>query len=297
VTRWVNWTDKRAHFLGGGEPRRTRLRSQGRRAVQAVLDAARRPSRRVMTKPKSIWEGQILWLEPRSVQPRRPHRSLRAAYWSHPGDATPPERATPSNQKCGQGRTTVRRPWPFGRRFYPALYADASLDRRVVERVIKVLASVPAMSNHGFFTEKSTIPGNAAGGLSQGSGRRGDCDCNGLSPVRRRERSARKMPQRRLRAIKLPRRLRHQSLWRFRRLKQGVSRGLWQKLVRHPVTDVEASRFARHRVKNRMRRTRNVRIRFGAWAVAAGWTLAREFSVGAFAGRLCKRILLLRTRS
>ena len=46
---------------------------------------------------------------------------------------------------------------PSGENYYPAYYADPTLDRRTLEQVSKALGSLPAPSKHHFFTSKSTI--------------------------------------------------------------------------------------------------------------------------------------------
>jgi len=46
---------------------------------------------------------------------------------------------------------------PSGENYYPAYYADPTLDRRALERVSKALGSLPAPSKHHFFTSKSTM--------------------------------------------------------------------------------------------------------------------------------------------
>lgn len=44
---------------------------------------------------------------------------------------------------------------PSGENFYPAFFADASLDRRSVEKAAKALGTLPAASKYFFFTSKS----------------------------------------------------------------------------------------------------------------------------------------------
>ena len=46
---------------------------------------------------------------------------------------------------------------PSGDNYYPAYYADPSLDRRALEQVSKLLGSLPAASKHHFFTSHSTL--------------------------------------------------------------------------------------------------------------------------------------------
>lgn len=46
---------------------------------------------------------------------------------------------------------------PSGENYYPAYYADPTLDRRTIEQVSKTLGSLPAPSKHHFFTSKSTM--------------------------------------------------------------------------------------------------------------------------------------------
>ena len=46
---------------------------------------------------------------------------------------------------------------PSGENYYPAYYADQTLDRRTLEKVSKALGSLPAPSKHHFFTSKSTM--------------------------------------------------------------------------------------------------------------------------------------------
>lgn len=45
---------------------------------------------------------------------------------------------------------------PSLKNYYPAYYADPTLDRRSLERVSKVLGSLPASSKHYFFTSRLT---------------------------------------------------------------------------------------------------------------------------------------------
>jgi len=45
---------------------------------------------------------------------------------------------------------------PSGENYYPAYYADPTLDRRTLEQVSKLLGSLPAASKHHFFTSVST---------------------------------------------------------------------------------------------------------------------------------------------
>jgi hypothetical protein len=46
---------------------------------------------------------------------------------------------------------------PSGENYYPAYYADPTLERRALEQVSKVLGSLPAPSKNHFFTSKSTM--------------------------------------------------------------------------------------------------------------------------------------------
>jgi len=48
---------------------------------------------------------------------------------------------------------------PSGEYYYPSFYADGSLDRRVLEKVTKVLGKLPAASKYYFFTSKFTALG------------------------------------------------------------------------------------------------------------------------------------------
>ena len=48
---------------------------------------------------------------------------------------------------------------PSGESYYPAFYADASLDRRSVEKVAKALGPLPAASKYFFFTSTSVFLG------------------------------------------------------------------------------------------------------------------------------------------
>lgn len=50
---------------------------------------------------------------------------------------------------------------PSGERYYPSFYADGSLDRRVIEKVTKVLGKLPAASKYYFFTSKFTALGRS----------------------------------------------------------------------------------------------------------------------------------------
>lgn len=46
---------------------------------------------------------------------------------------------------------------PSGDNYYPAYFADESLDRRALEKVSKTLGELPALSKHHFFTARSTL--------------------------------------------------------------------------------------------------------------------------------------------
>jgi len=46
---------------------------------------------------------------------------------------------------------------PSGENFYPAFFADASLDRRSVEKVAKALGTLPSASKYFFFTNQSMM--------------------------------------------------------------------------------------------------------------------------------------------
>lgn len=46
---------------------------------------------------------------------------------------------------------------PCGEDYYPAYFADSTLDRRILDEVSKTLGSLPASSKHHFFTSTSTV--------------------------------------------------------------------------------------------------------------------------------------------
>lgn len=48
---------------------------------------------------------------------------------------------------------------PSGDNYYPAYFADETLDRRALEKVSKTLGALPALSKHHFFTARSTLLG------------------------------------------------------------------------------------------------------------------------------------------
>ncbi|WP_295751580.1 hypothetical protein [Undibacterium sp.] len=48
---------------------------------------------------------------------------------------------------------------PAGEKYYPAFYADVSLDRHSIEKVCEALYSLPPTSKFHFFTSKSTYLG------------------------------------------------------------------------------------------------------------------------------------------
>lgn len=48
---------------------------------------------------------------------------------------------------------------PSGDNYYPAYFADETLERRKLEQVAKALGSLPAPSKHHFFTSKSSVLG------------------------------------------------------------------------------------------------------------------------------------------
>jgi hypothetical protein len=126
-------------------------------AAQAVLDAARRQSRRAMTTPKSIREGQIFMAR---VEERSAATTASLVASGELVSSRELQRLLNVQRQAISGAVKAGRLFavlgPSGESFYPAFNADMSLDRRVIERDTKAMGSVPAMSKLGFFTQKST---------------------------------------------------------------------------------------------------------------------------------------------
>jgi hypothetical protein len=120
--------------------------------VQAALDEAGRKSRELAT-PGSIRQGDLAIAEARRTAARTfQDRIDRKEYITSAElqEAWQVKRQAISNA-VASGRIFAA-VGPSGDNYYPAFYTDPSLDRRVVEKVTKVLGALPAASKYHFFT-------------------------------------------------------------------------------------------------------------------------------------------------
>ena len=122
-----------------------------------VLNSAGRRGRMVMAPPTSIRQGN------ESIARRKENAAATTAarIANHElissGEL---QRALDVKRQAISGAVKAKRLFaivgPSGENYYPAYYADPTLDRRTLEQVSKALGSLPAPSKHHFFTSKST---------------------------------------------------------------------------------------------------------------------------------------------
>ena len=125
---------------------------------EKVLDAAGRPGPTVMSTSQSIRQGNEAMA--RAVQNAAATTAARVANHEliSSGEL---QRALNVKRQAISGAVKAKRLFaivgPSGENYYPAYYADPTLDRRTLEKVSKALGSLPAPSKHHFFTSKSTM--------------------------------------------------------------------------------------------------------------------------------------------
>ena len=134
-------------------------RAQREDAVgKKVLNAAGRRGPMVMSTPKSIRHGNEAMA--RAEQNTAATTAARIANHELISSAEL-QHALNVKRQAISGAVKAKRLFaivgPSGENYYPAYYADPTLDRRVLEQVSKALGSLPAPSKHHFFTSKSTM--------------------------------------------------------------------------------------------------------------------------------------------
>ena len=134
-------------------------RAQREDAVgKKILDAAARRGPMAMSTPRSIRQGNeaMVVAEQNAVATTAARIANRELINS--GEL---QRALDVKRQAISGAVKAKRLFaivgPSGENYYPAYYADPTLDRRTLEQVSKVLGSLPAPSKHHFFTSKSTM--------------------------------------------------------------------------------------------------------------------------------------------
>jgi hypothetical protein len=134
-------------------------RAQREDAVfKTVLDVAGRGGRMVMSTPESIRKGnEAIALAEQTSATISAVRIAKHEFLSS-GEL---QDALQVKRQALSGAVKAKRLFaivgPSGENYYPAYYADPTLERRALERVSKVLGSLPAPSKHHFFTSKSTL--------------------------------------------------------------------------------------------------------------------------------------------
>lgn len=125
-----------------------------------VLDAAGRPGPTVMSTSQSIRQGNEAMA--RAEQNAAATTAARVANHEFISSGQL-QRALNVKRQAISGAVKAKRLFaivgPSGENYYPAYYADPTLDRRTLEKVSKALGSLPAPSKHHFFTSKSTMLG------------------------------------------------------------------------------------------------------------------------------------------
>jgi hypothetical protein len=134
-------------------------RAQHEDAVfRKVLDAAGRGERMVMSTPESIRKGNEAIAVAEQTSATIIAASIAKHEFLNSGEL---QRALGVKRQALSGAVKAKRLFaivgPSGENYYPAYYADPTLERRTLERVSKVLGSLPAPSKHHFFTSKSTM--------------------------------------------------------------------------------------------------------------------------------------------
>jgi hypothetical protein len=123
-----------------------------------VLDVAGRREPMVMSTPESIRQGnEAIALAEQTSATITAVRIAKHEFLNS-GEL---QRALGVKRQALSGAVKAKRLFaivgPSGENYYPAYYADPTLERRTLERVSKVLGSLPAPSKHHFFTSKSTL--------------------------------------------------------------------------------------------------------------------------------------------
>lgn len=123
-----------------------------------VLDAAGRPGPAVMSTSQSIREGN----EAIARAEQNAATTIAARIANHELlNSGALQRALNVKRQAISNAVKAKRLFaivgPSGENYYPAYYADPTLDRRSLEKVSKALGSLPASSKHHFFTSKSTM--------------------------------------------------------------------------------------------------------------------------------------------
>jgi hypothetical protein len=125
---------------------------------ERVLDAAVRRGPTPMSTSRSIREGNEAMA--RAEQNAVAMTAVRVANHDLISSAEL-QRALNVKRQAISGAVKAKRLFaivgPSGENYYPAYYADQTLDRRTLEKVSKALGSLPAPSKHHFFTSKSTV--------------------------------------------------------------------------------------------------------------------------------------------
>lgn len=123
-----------------------------------VLEAATRRVAMVMSTSESIEQGNEAMV--RAGQNAAAMTAMRIANHEliSSGEL---QRALAVKRQALSGAVKAKRLFaivgPSGENYYPAYYADPTLDRRAIEQVSKALGSLPAPSKHHFFTSRSTM--------------------------------------------------------------------------------------------------------------------------------------------
>jgi hypothetical protein len=134
-------------------------RAQREDAVgKKVLDAARRRSPMVMSSGESIRQGNEAMARAEQHAAATTAQRIANHELISSGEL---QSALDVKRQAISGAVKAKRLFaivgPSGENYYPAYYADPTLDRRSLERVSKALGSLPAPSKHHFFTSKSTL--------------------------------------------------------------------------------------------------------------------------------------------
>lgn len=126
--------------------------------VQAALDAARQRSQRSMATGDSVHAGETAMSAARDKAQGSVLDAIRNGELVSSGTL---QEALGVKRQALSGAVKAGRLFsltgPSGENFYPAFFADPGLDRRAVEKVAKVLGTLPAASKYFFFTSKSTL--------------------------------------------------------------------------------------------------------------------------------------------
>ncbi|MET0964220.1 MAG: hypothetical protein ABWY05_15605 [Noviherbaspirillum sp.] len=125
---------------------------------EKVLDAAGRRGPIVMSTPKSIRQGNEAMARAEKNAAATTAQRIANHELISSGEL---QLALGVKRQALSSAVKARRLFaivgPSGENYYPAYYADPTLDRRTLEQVSKALGSLPAPSKHHFFTSKSTM--------------------------------------------------------------------------------------------------------------------------------------------